>query len=501
MVSVRLASALVWAALSLKAQGVVQAASPVRPAVAEEPTDSPGGSVAEGGERFSIEKQASTLSIPESLSANSTSTFPLPDEPDVAEDYPAGPKDASEEAPHYQDLSLSEGAELFDRKTKKLQTGKARHPRLRGHAQQAYSGKLGRKGLFSQNEKSTDHHDEEAFTHKKDRKREHATKSVVGEGKNVLREDEAHTRLSALSKNAGVPERGSLARKRRPADTKLFPIGKTQSTNDTQNILGKEKHRRGTPAKNVSHGQSRGKEQTVGSKISAAVVEEKLLDFSSEADATREETPKKSIEHSTQLSGSNSYVDRDAGVHQEESTGDIEFLIKKAVRGAALNAVIIQYLVDEARKGDTDTKGLLEQQVNNLNSLAVKFMKFNRDMKEAVDNASDNPELQTQLVTYWLNHIIAQQLVIFRTLDPAMLKLEPKLTQSHQPSSSGSHSYELSEEPTTKHGKEAIATPNPHEEYPPSATKAVLQGSAVSTEGDFDATTVDSSSVHIDNES
>ncbi|KEP62169.1 UNVERIFIED_CONTAM: hypothetical protein HHA_265030 [Hammondia hammondi] len=408
--------------------GDVHAAAPLSLAVPEETTASSKASLAEKGEGLSVGHETPT-SILESLPAEDTSTNRLPDVHDMTVENTELTKSASEEAPDYQDLSLSQDEQLLDRKKTALQTAKAQQPRLRGHAPQA--GKVPGKKVFSRTNKLTGRPDEKEVRHKKERKR--ASKSVFDEGHNARREDEDQMKLAALSKNVEVSDVNPLAGKRRYSENKLISFRK-QQTKVTKGTPDNQVHRPGARTKTrFPQRRPRGKEDAVErSKVSAtSVLEEQNL--SRDAEATTEHKIEAPIGNSAQTSASQNSVDGDERVLKKEGTDDIEFLMKKAVRGAALNAVIIQYLVDEARKKDRDADGLLEQQINNLNALAVKFMRFNKDMKEAVEKARDNPELQNQLVNYWLDHLVAQQLVIFKTFDPSTLNVEPKLTQSVPP--------------------------------------------------------------------
>ncbi|KFH01419.1 hypothetical protein TGVAND_265030 [Toxoplasma gondii VAND] len=405
----------------------VHAAAPLSLVVPEETAASSKASLAEKGEELSVVHETPT-SILESLPAENTSTNRLPDVHDMTVENTELTKRASDEAPDYQDLSLSQDEDLLDRKKTTLQTGKAQQPRLRGHAPQA--GKVPGKKVFSRTNKLTDSPDEKEVTHKKERKRGHTSKSRFDKGHNVRPEDGDRVKLSALSHDVKVSDVNPLVRKRRYSDNKLISFRK-QQPKATQGTPDNKVHHPGARTKTrFAQRRPRGKEDAVErSKVSATpVLEEQNL--SSDAEATTEHKITAPMGNSAQTSAS---VDEGDRVLKKEETDDIEFLMKKAVRGAALNAVIIQYLVDEARKKDTDAEGLLEQQINNLNALAVKFMRFNKDMKEAVEKARDNSELQNQLVNYWLNHLVAQQLVIFKTFDPSTLNVEPKLTQSIQP--------------------------------------------------------------------
>ncbi|PHJ20609.1 hypothetical protein CSUI_005563 [Cystoisospora suis] len=95
---------------------------------------------------------------------------------------------------------------------------------------------------------------------------------------------------------------------------------------------------------------------------------------------------------------------------------DVAHLVRKAIQGAALNAVLIQFFVDKARQQEADPDEL-EKMIDTLNNMAVQYTRFNAEMKAAVERASSKPLLQKTLVVYWLEHIVAQQMVMFKVFD------------------------------------------------------------------------------------
>ncbi|PFH36642.1 hypothetical protein BESB_048340 [Besnoitia besnoiti] len=110
----------------------------------------------------------------------------------------------------------------------------------------------------------------------------------------------------------------------------------------------------------------------------------------------------------------------------QEANG-IEFWMGKAVRSAALTAATIQHFIDETRRKASASEAYLEQHINVVNSLAARFMRFNNEMRLAIEKAADYPDLQKQMAVYWLEHIIVQQLLIFREIRVAVLGQQPTL--------------------------------------------------------------------------
>lgn len=110
-----------------------------------------------------------------------------------------------------------------------------------------------------------------------------------------------------------------------------------------------------------------------------------------------------------------------SAVSSEADVGDVsdlEHLVEKAVQGAALNAVLIQFFVDKARQQESDPNDL-EKMIDTLNNMAIQYTRFNAEMKAAVEGAKSKPLLQKTLAVYWLEHIVAQQMVMFKVFDQA----------------------------------------------------------------------------------
>lgn len=117
---------------------------------------------------------------------------------------------------------------------------------------------------------------------------------------------------------------------------------------------------------------------------------------------------------------------------------DVAHLVRKAIQGAALNAVLIQFFVDKARQQEADPDEL-EKMIETLNNMAIQYTRFNAEMKAAVERASSKPLLQKTLVVYWLEHIVAQQMVMFKVFDQTgQLPTTPPEQPSSPYSNSGS---------------------------------------------------------------